>query len=151
MRAGDNREWPANPVSDFAEELRRLRAGAGNPSFRQMAGASRSISHTTLHEAATGSRFPSWETTREFVRACGADEAEWRARWERAKQAAATGPPGAAPGGPSVPGGRGPGSRRGRPPRPLVFTAAGVAAGGAAARAVITLWPGEPSPAAPHP
>jgi hypothetical protein len=149
MRAGgsNGREWSANPVSEFAEELRRLRAGAGNPSFRQMAGVSRSISHTTLHEAATGSRFPSWETTREFVRACGADEAEWRARWEHAKQAAA-GRPGPVPGGPPAPGGRGPGTRRGRPPRPLVLVVAGIAGGGAAAVAIITMWPAEPSPKA---
>ncbi|GLW30069.1 NBR1-Ig-like domain-containing protein [Actinoplanes regularis] len=69
----------------FAEQLRTLRAGAGNPSFRKMAGRSGRISHTTLHEAAAGTRFPSWETTREFVRVCGADEAQWRRRWENAQ------------------------------------------------------------------
>ncbi|BCJ42036.1 hypothetical protein GCM10010168_65870 [Actinoplanes ianthinogenes] len=68
----------------FAEQLRALRAAAGDPSFRKMAGRSGRISHTTLHEAAAGTRFPSWETTREFVRACDADEAEWRRRWAAA-------------------------------------------------------------------
>ncbi|MEH1166264.1 NBR1-Ig-like domain-containing protein [Micromonospora sp. CPCC 205539] len=68
----------------FAEQLRSLRAAAGDPSFRKMAGRSGRISHTTLHEAAAGTRFPSWETTREFVRACDADEAQWRRRWEDA-------------------------------------------------------------------
>lgn len=68
----------------FAEELRALRATVGNPSFRKMSGRSGRISHTTLHEAAAGTRFPSWETTREFVRACEADEVEWRRRWEAA-------------------------------------------------------------------
>lgn len=72
-------------VDAFAADLAKLRAGAGNPSFRRMAERSGRISHTTLHEAATGARFPSWETTREFVKACGADEDPWRARWEDLK------------------------------------------------------------------
>jgi len=70
----------------FAEQLRALRATAGDPSFRKMAGRSGRISHTTLHEAAAGTRFPSWETTREFVRACEADEVQWRRRWEDAQR-----------------------------------------------------------------
>jgi hypothetical protein len=70
----------------FAEQLRALRETAGGPSFRKMAGRSGRISHTTLHEAAAGTRFPSWETTREFVRACEADEAQWRTRWEDAQR-----------------------------------------------------------------
>ncbi|MCG5219362.1 NBR1-Ig-like domain-containing protein [Streptosporangium sp. KLBMP 9127] len=74
-------------ISGFAAELRSLRAAAGNPSFRRMAGRSRRISHTTLHEAAAGSRFPSWATTQEFVRACGGDEGQWRSRWERVRDA----------------------------------------------------------------
>src|SRR3954452_20176024 len=73
------------PARLFAEQLRKLRAAVGSPSFRKMAGLSGRISHTTLHEAAAGTRFPSWETTREFVRACAADEAEWRRRWEDAQ------------------------------------------------------------------
>src|SRR5512133_806115 len=70
----------------FAEQLRTLRTAVGNPSFRNMAGRSGRISHTTLHEAAAGTRFPSWETTREFVRACEADEIQWRRRWEDAQR-----------------------------------------------------------------
>ncbi|WP_406070549.1 NBR1-Ig-like domain-containing protein [Micromonospora sp. NBC_01638] len=70
----------------FAEQLRTLRTAAGDPSFRKMAGRSGRISHTTLHEAAAGTRFPSWETTREFVRACEADEVQWRCRWEDAQR-----------------------------------------------------------------
>lgn len=69
----------------FADQLRTLRTSVGNPSFRKMAGRSGRISHTTLHEAAAGTRFPSWETTREFVRACEADEVQWRRRWEDAQ------------------------------------------------------------------
>ncbi|TYB42996.1 NBR1-Ig-like domain-containing protein [Actinomadura chibensis] len=65
----------------FAERLRRLRAEAGNPSFRVMASKSRSVSHATLHEAARGTRFPSWTTTQAFVEACGGDVEEWREYW----------------------------------------------------------------------
>ncbi|MEU4804975.1 hypothetical protein [Actinosynnema sp. NPDC023587] len=48
--------------------------------FRAMAGRSGRISHTTSHECVSGSRLPSWETTREFVRSCGEGEAEWQER-----------------------------------------------------------------------
>ncbi|MEU9041577.1 MULTISPECIES: helix-turn-helix transcriptional regulator [unclassified Kitasatospora] len=69
---------------DFAAELRTLRLDAGQPSFRTMARAVGCISHTTLFEAVTGSRLPSWPTTRAFVRACGGDEEEWHHRWRTA-------------------------------------------------------------------
>ncbi|GII57669.1 hypothetical protein Pth03_60580 [Planotetraspora thailandica] len=68
----------------FSEQLRKLRAEAGNPSFRVMAARSRVVSHATLHEAAKGTRFPSWPTTEAFVEACGGDVAEWRKRWSEA-------------------------------------------------------------------
>ncbi|MFD8496991.1 NBR1-Ig-like domain-containing protein [Amycolatopsis sp. NPDC059657] len=70
-----------NPATTLAAELARLRREAGDPSFRKMAERSGRISHTTLHEAVRGTRFPSWETTREFAKACGADEEHWRRRW----------------------------------------------------------------------
>jgi hypothetical protein len=91
-------------TTGFAEQLRTLRTDAGNPSFRTMAGRSGRISHTTLHEAAAGTRFPSWETTREFVRACGADEVQWRRRWEEAQRPAApiTGSPAEGPATPAA-------------------------------------------------
>lgn len=82
-------------VKDFAAQLCALRASAGNPSFREMSGRSHAISHTTLHEAAQGHRFPSWATTAEFVKACGADPAQYRERWAQASRAvrAASQPP----------------------------------------------------------
>src|SRR3954466_12126592 len=64
--------------------LRELRESVGNPSFREMSGRSGAISHTTLHEATKGNRLPSWGTTVEFVKACGADPAAYRERWEKA-------------------------------------------------------------------
>jgi hypothetical protein len=91
-----NEEVPVDAVRDrrllFAAELRRLRAEAGDPSFRRMAEKSGCISHATLHEAASGSRFPSWETTREFVKACDQPEGLWLERWTAAKGAPETTP-----------------------------------------------------------
>lgn len=79
-------------AQQFAEQLRALRDSAGDPSFRTMAARSGRISHTTLYEAAAGLRFPSWETTREFVRACDGDEAAWRIRWKDAQSVGTTAP-----------------------------------------------------------
>lgn len=74
-------------VVEFAEVLAELRASVGRPSFRTMAGRSRAISHTTLHEAVQGNRLPSWPTTAEFVKACGAEPQDYRERWEAAFRA----------------------------------------------------------------
>ncbi|UIJ34462.1 NBR1-Ig-like domain-containing protein [Allobranchiibius sp. GilTou73] len=71
-------------VQRFADELSALRESVGSPSFRKMAETSGCISHTTLHEAASGNRFPSWDTTKQFVLACGADPAPWQERWHAA-------------------------------------------------------------------
>jgi hypothetical protein len=86
QRAGARSIQDGMAAKEFAGQLRTLRTAAGNPSFRKMAGRSGRISHTTLHEAAAGTRFPSWETTREFVRACEADEVQWRRRWQDAQR-----------------------------------------------------------------
>lgn len=77
----------AEAIEGFAAVLRDLRDSVGNPSFREMSGRSRAISHTTLHEAAQGHRLPSWATTVEFVKACGADPGDYRERWEQATRA----------------------------------------------------------------
>jgi hypothetical protein len=86
QRAATESTQDRRAAERFAEQLRALRATVGDPSFRKMAGRSGRISHTTLHEAAAGTRFPSWETVREFVRACEADEVQWRRRWEDAQR-----------------------------------------------------------------
>jgi len=92
QKAGDPaRAARAAAIGEFAASLRELRRAAGEPSFREMAGRSRAISHTTLHEAAQGNRLPSWATTVEFIRACGADPAEYRAHWERVRRRASEG------------------------------------------------------------
>ncbi|WP_433339228.1 NBR1-Ig-like domain-containing protein [Spirillospora sp. CA-294931] len=77
----------AETIEEFAAALRELRNSVGNPPFREMSGRSGAISHTTLHEATKGNRLPSWGTTAEFVKACGADPADYRERWERANLA----------------------------------------------------------------
>ncbi|HEY3714367.1 MAG TPA: NBR1-Ig-like domain-containing protein [Jatrophihabitantaceae bacterium] len=76
----------AEAIEGFAGLLRDLRESVGNPAFREMSGRSRAISHTTLHEAAQGNRLPSWATTVEFVKACGAEPAEYRERWDQANR-----------------------------------------------------------------
>ncbi|MFC5185881.1 NBR1-Ig-like domain-containing protein [Actinomadura harenae] len=77
----------AEAIEHFAELLRELRSSVGNPSFREMSGRSRAISHATLHEATRGNRLPSWATTVEFVKACGGDPEAYRERWEKANLA----------------------------------------------------------------
>lgn len=76
----------AAAVKGFADVLSGLRDSVGRPSFRVMAGRSRAISHTTLHEAVQGHRLPSWGTTAQFVQACGADPEDYRERWEQANR-----------------------------------------------------------------
>ncbi|MFI6847606.1 hypothetical protein ACIBJD_23695 [Kitasatospora sp. NPDC050467] len=99
----EEREQARTAAESFAAELCRLRREAGQPSFRTMAKKAGSISHTTLYEAASGSRLPSWPTTRAYVQACGGDEAEWRRRWSAAtgREAAPENPPTRTP--PAVP------------------------------------------------
>ncbi|MGH3829821.1 MAG: NBR1-Ig-like domain-containing protein [Pseudonocardiaceae bacterium] len=67
-------------VAPFVADLRRLRSDAGQPSFRTMS-ATAHYSHTALSGALSGGRLPSLDLTLAFVRACGGDEEEWRARW----------------------------------------------------------------------
>ncbi|GAA1018797.1 hypothetical protein Aple_026030 [Acrocarpospora pleiomorpha] len=86
----DDRRARTEAIEDFAAILRELRNSVGNPPFREMSGRSGAISHTTLHEATKGNRLASWETTVEFVKACGADPAAYRERWERANLAVRT-------------------------------------------------------------
>ncbi|MFC3453255.1 NBR1-Ig-like domain-containing protein [Amycolatopsis speibonae] len=79
---GPQAEERAPELEAFMDGLRKLRTGAGEPSFRKMAAKSGAVSHATLHLTVTGRRLQPWETVREFVRACGGDEEEWHARWQ---------------------------------------------------------------------
>ncbi|WP_167474220.1 NB-ARC domain-containing protein [Nocardia arthritidis] len=68
------------PLAAFAGELRGLRAAAGNPSYRRMAGVAL-YSPSVLSEAASGHRLPTLQVTLAFVKACGGSAAEWESRW----------------------------------------------------------------------
>lgn len=64
----------------FAGDLRRLRRGAGLPSYREL-GRLANYSPAALSEAVAGRKLPSLAVTRAFVRACGGDVEQWTARW----------------------------------------------------------------------
>ncbi|TQM79856.1 hypothetical protein FHX81_2167 [Saccharothrix saharensis] len=67
-------------VATFASELRRLRARAGNPTYRDM-GRAALYSSSVLSSAASGHRMPTLQVTLAFVAACGGDREQWRRRW----------------------------------------------------------------------
>jgi Helix-turn-helix domain/NB-ARC domain len=69
-------------VAAFASELRRLRAQAGNPTYRDMA-RSALFSSSVLSSAASGRRLPTLPVTLAFVEACGGDREAWRRRWQQ--------------------------------------------------------------------
>ncbi|QIS20851.1 NB-ARC domain-containing protein [Nocardia terpenica] len=74
----------SGPLAAFAGDLRKLRAAAGNPSYRQMASVAM-YSPSVLSEAASGYRLPTLQVTQAFVRACGGDPAEWEHRWREVR------------------------------------------------------------------
>jgi hypothetical protein len=68
------------PVAGLAAGLRRLRAEAGTPTYRQLAERSH-FAPSVLSAAARGARLPTWAVTQAFVQACGGDVAQWREHW----------------------------------------------------------------------
>jgi hypothetical protein len=74
-------------VAAFASELRRLRAKAGNPTYRDMARYAL-FSPSVLSSAASGRRLPSLQVTLAFVEACGGDREAWRRRWLQVSEGA---------------------------------------------------------------
>lgn len=73
-------------AEEFADHLRRLRAAAGAPSIRQLAGRT-AQGKTTVSDAFSGRRLPTWPVTRALVVELGGDEEEYRGRWAQAKNA----------------------------------------------------------------
>jgi hypothetical protein len=69
------------PPSGFAHALRQVRAAAGYPSYRVLAKKAL-FAPSVLSSAASGMSLPTLEVTLAYARACGADTAEWRLRWE---------------------------------------------------------------------
>ncbi|MFF7161376.1 hypothetical protein ACFZBP_08290 [Streptomyces sp. NPDC008086] len=78
----------SGPIARLAHGLREVRKAAGTPSYRRMAEAA-GFSATTLSQAAAGERLPSLPVVKGYVRACGADPAEWEPRWKEAEAAVA--------------------------------------------------------------
>ncbi|MEO3748445.1 helix-turn-helix transcriptional regulator [Plantactinospora sp. B5E13] len=76
----------AGPVQALAYDLRKLRAEAGNPTYRALA-RSAGYSASTLSEAAGGMRLPTLEVLLAYVGACGGDPIGWRRRWHEAAAA----------------------------------------------------------------
>lgn len=78
-------EWPidpsAGPLQSFAFALRKVRADAGNPTYRALA-KSAGYSAATLSDAARGVRKPTLDVVLAYVGACQGDVEEWRRRWE---------------------------------------------------------------------
>ncbi|WP_409463242.1 hypothetical protein [Amycolatopsis sp. GA6-003] len=68
------------PLLRFAAGLRRLRAEAGTPTYRDL-GARTHYSAASLSEAAAGRKLPSLSVTLAYVKGCGGDLAEWENRW----------------------------------------------------------------------
>ena len=73
----------AGPVQRFAFELRKLRAEAGGVTYRTLARRA-GYSVTTLSQAAAGERLPTLPVALAYAQACGADLAQWEARWKEA-------------------------------------------------------------------
>ncbi|WP_326795476.1 hypothetical protein OG946_08275 [Streptomyces sp. NBC_01808] len=73
----------AGPVQRFAYELRKLRAEAGGPTYRQLA-ARGPYSVTALSQAAAGDRLPSLPVALAYAEACGGGRGEWEWRWRQA-------------------------------------------------------------------
>ncbi|MBB5850275.1 helix-turn-helix domain-containing protein [Amycolatopsis umgeniensis] len=73
-------ERDGSPLVEFASDLRKLREGAGGPSYREL-GRRAHYSSTTLSDAAGGRRLPSLDVTLAYVRACGGDVEQWERRW----------------------------------------------------------------------
>jgi hypothetical protein len=68
------------PLQEFAFQLRKVRAQAGNPTYRALARTA-GYSATTLSEAARGVRKPTLDVVLAYVGACRGDAEEWRRRW----------------------------------------------------------------------
>ena len=72
----------SGPIAELAAQLRRLRDGAGRPSYRELARRA-SFSTTVLSEAAGGRTLPTLPVVKAYVRACGGDVDEWEERWRQ--------------------------------------------------------------------
>src|SRR5262249_28427396 len=65
-----------SPSQAFAHALQNLHANAGRPSARRLAAQIGTVSHTTVAEALSGRRVPTWPVVASIVRQLGGTEAE---------------------------------------------------------------------------
>ena len=72
------------PAQRFAADLRKLRIEAGSPPYRDMAKQVH-VSKASLAAAAGGHRLPTWEVTKQYVRACDGPFDIWHERWLAAR------------------------------------------------------------------
>ena len=89
-------------MASFAQSLRQLRAGAGTPSYRELARLAM-FAPSVLSTAASGFSFPSLRITLAYVGACGGNAGEWRSRWEATAAALAVPAPGPEAAGAALP------------------------------------------------
>ncbi|WP_131802232.1 serine/threonine-protein kinase [Parafrankia soli] len=81
MRARKSTTTPSTgPVGAFGRDLRAVRRGAGNPSYRTLARRS-GMPAEILAGAASGGSLPALDVLCAFVSACGGDVGSWVARW----------------------------------------------------------------------
>jgi transcriptional regulator with XRE-family HTH domain len=118
------------PAGAFAAALRALRDGSGL-SLRGLADRA-GYAPSTLWAAEQGRKVPGWFVLEAYVQACGADPAEWREAWSRARAAEARAPEAPAATRPTA---DGPRRRRWR----RIAATAAVAVGAAAATAITAL------------
>ncbi|WP_338682764.1 hypothetical protein QD712_12655 [Streptomyces acidiscabies] len=75
----------AGPVQRLAHALRELRRSAGGPAYRAMAERA-GCAASTLSQAASGERLPSWPVVEGYARACGGDPALLEPLWKAAQE-----------------------------------------------------------------
>src|SRR5690606_5598590 len=92
MARGGRRDQPidrsAGPLAEFVDDLRRLR---GETSLEEV-GRRIGYHPSTVSRRLKPVELPPWRFVESYVRACGADPAGWRPRWEALAAAGPTAP-----------------------------------------------------------
>ncbi|MGX7824181.1 hypothetical protein ACTG9Q_03725 [Actinokineospora sp. 24-640] len=71
-------------MQTFAADLRALRRRSGTPDFASISRAT-GVPVEALAAAVAGRQLPEWATVAAFVHGCGGLPAQWRERWEQAR------------------------------------------------------------------
>lgn len=78
------------PVAPFVTAMQKLKARAGNPGSRKIAAQLGTVSHTTVAEAFSGRRIPTWPVVAAIVDGLGGDSRLFRQLWQDATNEAPT-------------------------------------------------------------